>query len=216
MIGMTESSLYSWLSDDIRFQEGLKACTNCGTCTAICPAARFSEYDPRMVVDTVQRYDESLLKALLESDTIWSCGECLSCKTRCPRGNTPGYLIQALRSLSIKTGLFKCSTEGRKQMELKKSIGEHMLKYGYCIYIDEVDNEQFPEQGPVWEWFRKNRVKILERLGANYQGEGAGTLRKISEKSLQDLSMIFSITGAFDYFNQIESIVKSPPEVKSD
>jgi len=91
-----------------------------------------------------------------------------------------------------------------------------MLKYGYCIYIDEVDNEQFPEQGPVWEWFRKNRVKILERLGANYQGEGAGTLRKISEKSLQDLSMIFSITGAFDYFNQIESIVKSPPEVKSD
>lgn len=216
MIGMTESSLYSWLSDDIRFQEGLKACTNCGTCTAICPAARFSEYDPRMVVDTVQRYDESLLKALLESDTIWSCGECLSCKTRCPRGNTPGYLIQALRSLSIKTGLFKCSNEGRKQMELKKSIGEHMLKYGYCIYIDEVDNEQFPEQGPVWEWFRKNRVKILERLGANYQGEGAGTLRKISEKSLQDLSMIFSITGAFDYFNQIESIVKSPPEVKSD
>lgn len=216
MIGMTESSLYSWLSDDIRFQEGLKACTNCGTCTAICPAARFSEYDPRMVVDTVQRYDESLLKALLESDTIWSCGECLSCKTRCPRGNTPGYIIQALRSLSIKTGLFASSGQGRKQMKLTRTIGEHMLKYGYCIYIDEVDNEQFPEQGPVWEWFRKNRVKILERLGANYQGEGAGTLRKISEKSLQDLSMIFSITGAFDYFNQIESIVKSPPEVKSD
>jgi len=212
MIGMTESSLYHRLSADIRFQEGMKACINCGTCTAICPAARFSDYDPRIVVDTVQRNDESSLKELLASDTIWNCGECLSCKTRCPRGNTPGYIIQALRSLSIKTGLFASSGQGRKQMKLTRTIGEHMLKYGYCVHIDEVDNEHFPEQGPVWKWFRENQVSVLERLGANYQGEGAGTLRKISEKTLQELSAIFSITGAFDYFKQIESSAEPKSE----
>lgn len=212
MIGMTESTLYQRLSADIRFQEGMKACINCGTCTAICPAARFSDYDPRIVVDTVQRNDESALTELLASDTIWYCGECLSCKTRCPRGNTPGYIIQAMRSLSIKTGLFASSGQGKKQMKLTRTIGEHMLKYGYCVHIDEVDNEQFPEQGPVWKWFRENRVSVLERLGANYQGEGAGTLRKISEETLQELSAIFSITGALDYFKQIESSAKPKPE----
>jgi len=46
--------LYYKLSDDIRFVEGLKACINCGTCTAICPAAAFYNYQPRLIVDILQ------------------------------------------------------------------------------------------------------------------------------------------------------------------
>ena len=30
------------LKNDVRFQEGLIACMNCGTCTATCPDARFN------------------------------------------------------------------------------------------------------------------------------------------------------------------------------
>jgi len=85
--------LVELLKKDVRFQEGLNTCINCGTCTAICPAARFYNYDPRIIVDTVQSCDEVDILALLESDTIWYCGECLSCKTRCPRNNTPGYSL---------------------------------------------------------------------------------------------------------------------------
>jgi heterodisulfide reductase subunit C len=44
------------------------------------------------------------LEKLLKSDTIRRCGKCLSCKTRFPRGNVPGYLIHALRVLSIDKG----------------------------------------------------------------------------------------------------------------
>ena len=33
--------LYEQLAQDVRFQEGMKGCMNCGTCTAICPAAEF-------------------------------------------------------------------------------------------------------------------------------------------------------------------------------
>ena len=47
--------LYDELMADYRFREGLKTCINCGTCTAICPAAEFYKYDPRKIVDTVQR-----------------------------------------------------------------------------------------------------------------------------------------------------------------
>jgi len=197
-------TFYEQLSSDIRFQEGLKACINCGTCTAICPAAQFSDYDPRNIVETVQRRDEALLEQLLKGDSIWRCGECLSCKTRCPRGNTPGYIIQSLRALSIRTGLFAKSEQGVLQLLVKRTVGEHILQYGYCIFIDEVDTHSYPEQGPIWDWYRKNRDLVLERLGANYHHTGPGTLRKISEKTLRELHSIFKETGAIERFRQIE------------
>lgn len=192
------------LLKDVRFIEGLKSCINCGVCTAICPAARFYNYDPRMIVDTVQKGNEAEIEQLLKSDTIWFCGECLSCKTRCPRGNTPGYIIQALRALSIETGFFTESKQGQKQLAIKRTVGEHILKYGYCVYIDEVNTEMYPEQGPVWDWLKQNREQMLERLGTSYQKNRSGTLRQISEESLNDLQRIFDETGATERFEKIE------------
>ena len=198
------SLLYEKLEKDVRYIEGLKACFNCGICTAICPAAQIYDYDPRMVVNIVQQKDEDELEKLLKSDTIWYCGECLSCKTRCPRGNTPGYIIQALRALSIETGFFIESQQGKKQLAVKRTVGDHILEYGYCVYIDEVDNDMYPEQGPVWEWLRKNRESMLERLGTSYKKDQSGTLRNTSQESLDDLKKIFDETGGTQRFEKIE------------
>ena len=140
------AGLYEELDKDVRYIEEMKACFNCGICTAICPAAEVSDYDPRMVMNIVQQRDEAELEKLLKSDTIWRCGECLSCKTRCPRGNTPCYVIQALRALSIESGFFAESAQGRKQLAIKRTVGDHILKYGYFVYIDEVDNDLYPER----------------------------------------------------------------------
>jgi heterodisulfide reductase subunit C1 len=195
---------YKELEKDVRYVEGLKSCFNCGVCTAICPAAEVSDYDPRRIVDTVQKRDESELEELLKGDEIWKCGECLSCKTRCPRGNTPGYIIQALRALSIETGLFIESQQGRKQLAVKRTVGDHILKYGYCVYIDEVDNDMYPEQGPVWNWLRSNRESIMERLGTSYKKDQSGTLRNISQEALNDLKKIFDETGGTLRLEKIE------------
>jgi heterodisulfide reductase subunit C1 len=195
------------LKEDVRYIEGLKACLSCGTCTAVCPAAAFSAYDPRSIVEKVQSKNEELLVELLSGEDIWWCGECMSCRMRCPRGNTPGYLIQALRALSVKSGLFSQSVQGRLQKRIIQGVGKHILQYGYCVHVDEIDNEDFPEQGPVWEWFRLHKKEVLERLGANYKKEGAGTLRKISEQSLHELRAIFHETGALDQFDKIEKAV---------
>lgn len=192
------------LKKDSRFIEGFKACISCGTCTAICPAAEFRDYDPRLIVEIVQRGNECEIEALLKSDTIWYCGECLSCKTRCPRGNTPGYIVQALRALSIKTGFFIYSEQGRKQLAIKRTVGDHILKYGYCVYIDEIDTDMYPEQGPVWDWLRENRSEILEKLKTKYNKSGSGTLRQTSEESLTDLQKIFDETGGTERMNLIE------------
>ena len=135
---------YDLLQQDIRIKEGLKACINCGTCTAICPAAQFYPYDPRLIATTVESGDDEKIGELLKSDTIWYCGECLSCKTRCPRGNTPAYIIQALRNLSINSGLYRFSEKGRQQIIVKRTVGDNILKHGYCVYLDEITLEEHP------------------------------------------------------------------------
>lgn len=196
--------LYEQLEKDVRFKEGMKACINCGVCTAICPAAEVSDYDPRMVVNIVQVRDEEELEKLLKSDTIWRCGECLSRKTRCPRGNVPCYIIQALRALSIDTGFFIESEQGRKQLAIKRTVGDHILKYGYCVYIDEVDLETYPEQGPVWDWLRNNRESMMKRFGTSYGKESSGTLRNTLKESLDDLKKIFDETGGTQRLEKIE------------
>ena len=197
-------TLYEELEKDVRYREGMKACLNCGVCTAVCPAAAVSDYDPRQIVSLVQERNEAELEKLLKGDQIWRCGECLSCKTRCPRGNVPCYIIQALRSLSVEKGFFIESEQGRKQLAIKRTVGDHILKYGYCVYIDEVDNETYPEQGPVWKWLRKNRVPMLKRLGASYREYRSGALRNTNKKSLEDLKKIFDETGGTARFEKIE------------
>ena len=210
---LTMKDLYKELDKDPRYLEGLKSCLNCGVCTAICPAAEVDDYDPRRIVDTVQKRDESELEKLLKGDEIWMCGECLSCKTRCPRGNTPGYIIQSLRALSIDTGMFTESEQGRKQLAVKRTVGDHILKYGYCVYIDEVDNDMYPEQGPVWKWLRENRESMLERLGTSYNKNQQGTLRTISQQSLDELQKIFDETGGT---RRLEKIEKDSAEKAKD
>src|SRR5674536_124113 len=153
---------------------------NCGVCTAICPAAEFYNYDPRKIVDTVQTKDEDKITDLLKSETIWYCGECMSCKTRCPRGNAPGLIIMALRSLSQDLGFFVESEKGRQQLALKRTVGNWMITYGYCLYLEGVGTSMHPEQGPVWDWIQENWSALFKKMGANYKGDGLSLIH-ISE-----------------------------------
>ncbi len=147
---------YNMLMQDVRMREGLTSCMNCGVCTGVCPSAEFYNYDPRQIVSLVQSKDDEVIEKLLKSETLWYCGECMSCRPRCPRGNTPGYVIQALRTLSQKLGFFVESEKGRQQLALKRVIGENILSEGYCLQPRMVDPDLHPEQGPVWRWIIEN------------------------------------------------------------
>ncbi|HNV52629.1 MAG TPA: 4Fe-4S dicluster domain-containing protein [Tenuifilaceae bacterium] len=196
--------LFDKLNSDVRFVEGINGCINCGTCTAICPAAEVYDYEPRSIANLVQTRDDSVIEELLKSETIWYCGECMSCKTRCPRNNAPGLIIQALRKLSIESGLFVESEKGRQQLSLKRMLGNSILETGYCVHFDHTELSMFPELGPVWQWIRDNRETVLKKVGANYQGSGPGAMRKISKENLDELEKIFEVTGGLEWFNTIE------------
>ncbi len=195
---------YDMLLEDVRFREGLHACMNCGICTAVCPAAEFYNYDPRNIASIVQTRDEAAIEELLKSETIWFCGECMSCRPRCPRHNTPGYIIQALRTLSQKLGFFVESEKGRQQLAIKRTVGEHILSTGYCITPKLLNPDLHPEQGEVWRWIYENDQEVFGRFTPAYRVPGSGALREIQADSLAEINRIFEVTGGREFFDNIE------------
>jgi len=210
-------SLVLELEKDVRVKEGLKSCINCGLCTAVCPAAQYYEYDPRIIINIVLRRDEQEIENLLKSDSIWCCGECFSCKVRCPRDNTPVLIIQSLRTLSLEKGFFIYSKKGREQVKLIELLVKNILNYGYTIYIDEINTDYFPEQGPIWDWIKKNINTLSTNIGFSYQKEGPGALRKIPFETINEINKIFEETGAINlYQSMIEKLKAFEKNIKNE
>ena len=191
------------LRKDVRLTEGLNACMNCGICTSVCPAAEYFDYDPRSIAITVQSGNEQQIRELLESDTIWYCGQCMSCKTRCPRDNCPGLIINALRRISQETGAFVKSHYGRQQYLIMQTTGQNILKLGYCVHPTTVMPSTHPEQGPVWRWVHQHMEAIYEATGGHLFREGEGAMRQIAEEDLDELHRIFDVSGGTRFHDRI-------------
>ncbi len=192
------------LMEDVRMREGLTSCMNCGVCTGVCPSAEFYHYDPRQIVSIVQTKDDDAIEELLRSEALWYCGECMSCRPRCPRGNTPGYVIQALRKVSQELGFFVESEKGRQQLAIKRVIGGSILETGFCIYPKLITPQMHPEQGPVWKWIHENDESVFTQFTPAYRTPGTGALRKIDEGTLGEIHRIFEVSGGKRFFDLIE------------
>ncbi|ODS36775.1 MAG: hypothetical protein A7316_09860 [Candidatus Altiarchaeales archaeon WOR_SM1_86-2] len=197
--------LYDELSRDIEIKHSMHACMDCGTCTAICAAAEFYDYSPREVMDITQSRDDDRIRELISSDKIWYCGQCLSCKQRCPRGNNPGGVILALRRLSEKTGLFAESEKGRQQLIAKRLFGDNMLNRGYTLLATNPIPSHFPELGEDWEYYHKHMKEMRQWWGVPMDLENSpGCHRMIPEKDMEELRAIYKATGAVDLMNKVE------------
>ena len=128
----------------------------------------------------------------------------MSCRPRCPRGNTPGYVIQSLRKLSQKLGFFVESEKGRQQLALKRMIGDNILRTGYCLVPRQIRPELHPEQGTVWQWIYDNDKEVYGQFTSVYGREGAGALRRIDDESLDEIRRIFDVSGGKEMFDTIE------------
>ena len=88
------------------FHEYYHACINCGNCTAVCPAFRFADFAPRIVVQKVMhsRSEPELLYQMLDQ-YIWACFQCYSCWDVCPAQNNPGGLVAIIKEAAVRHGL---------------------------------------------------------------------------------------------------------------
>ncbi|HLO47206.1 MAG TPA: 4Fe-4S dicluster domain-containing protein [Kamptonema sp.] len=197
--------LFNELKQDILYQHGMNACLNCGVCTAVCPAAEFNDYSPREVMNICQSESDDWIEELLKSEKIWFCGQCFSCKTRCPRGNSTASVILALRRLSVRHGYFAESEKGRQQLFAKRVFGENVLKRGYTLLAENISPAHFPELGENWEYYYEHREELRAWWDVPMDLENSpGSHRVIPEKDMEELRAIYQATGAMELMDAVE------------
>lgn len=194
---------FDMLMEDVRMKEGLTACMNCGICTGVCPAAEFYDYDPRQIVNTVQTKDDDAIEQLLKSETIWYCGECMSCRPRCPRANTPGYIIQALRRLSQKLGFFTYSEKDGSSWPSNARSGT--TPQNRLLHQAEPGRpELHPNKAPSGSGFTNTTATYSNASATTTAKWASAQCAKSTTRAWRRSRAIFDTTGGTDFFENIE------------
>ncbi|MEW5944580.1 MAG: quinone-interacting membrane-bound oxidoreductase complex subunit QmoC [bacterium] len=75
-----------------------KKCFQCAACSGICPISPDAKPFPRKeMLWTVWGLKDRLLK----DPDVWLCHQCNDCSVNCPRGGSPGEVLNAVRSLAF-------------------------------------------------------------------------------------------------------------------
>ena len=146
--------------------ENVLLCFQCGTCTADCPIARFSEfYRPRKLIRMIQL---GLKDKLLSNDVIWLCSTCFTCVDRCPQDVGIANIIRALRNLTIKEG---------EMPVVYKELASNILKTGYAYMIPELRLKKREKGGlpSLPNANLENLAKLFDLTGLSKMLERTGT-----------------------------------------
>lgn len=81
--------------------ETLLRCSQCGKCSAGCPAAFDMDMLPSQVIRFLQL---GLVERVLHSGTPWLCAACQTCYARCPKGVDLSRIMEAVREISLQEG----------------------------------------------------------------------------------------------------------------
>jgi len=79
----------------------VRACYQCGKCTAGCPLASAMDLMPNQILRLLQLGEH---EQALKSRTIWQCASCLTCAARCPKEVDPARVMDALRTILMRQG----------------------------------------------------------------------------------------------------------------
>lgn len=87
------ADLLSAISDQV------KACIQCGTCSASCPNAFAMDFTPRHLWRLLQAGE---IQTVLTSRSFSLCSTCYACTLRCPRGLPLTDIMSALKQVSAR------------------------------------------------------------------------------------------------------------------
>jgi len=136
--------------------ERLMMCFQCGTCTADCPIARFSDsYRPRQILRMAQL---GLKHRVLSSDQLWLCAACYTCVDHCPQDVEISSVIRALRNIAVR--------EGYMPLVFKELAGA-IMEAGLAYKIPELRLKRREEVGlpPLPKANLESVAKLLNRVG---------------------------------------------------
>ncbi len=129
-------------------------CYQCGSCVAVCPAARFSdEFNPRdILLKTLLGKEEELIGP---DSIIWKCTNCYSCYERCPQDVRPVEVIIALKNICAEDEMLPPNVD---------KFSETIAKTGRSVVITSTVNRRRKEMGlPELKELATDEIeKILE------------------------------------------------------
>ena len=77
----------------------ISLCYQCKTCSLSCPFTSVMDILPHLVIRKIQL---GQIEKVLESKTIWRCGSCETCVTRCPNRIDIPRLMDWLRQTALQ------------------------------------------------------------------------------------------------------------------
>lgn len=189
--------LFEEVKADERFGHALYGCYECGICVAVCPSARFYDFSPRKIAQAVAREDVDLVYKQMNDD-VWDCSQCFSCD-KCPRQNSPGGLITILREVAVRNGLktAKDALEGYGRIIYK------IMSTGTQVAPDMLQPTAFPDWGPHVKEISDN-LDLWRRALPPETLHTTETGWDVSEKTLQELYLIWHMTGVMDMIKEVD------------
>ena len=171
---------------DILFKKsGFKKCIQCGHCTASCPAAYlYTDYKPR---DLMRRFMLGDVYTKDLNELIWKCGQCYSCRARCPRNCKAGLGVLALQTRSVLEG-----NAPPEIIDISEKIKNNLYFRGETFLPSTLDIDLLNEFGEqTYNRCFDNNVK-RERLG--FKHDDARSV-PIPEDALIEIREILRATG---------------------
>jgi len=194
-----------WLENQLVARHALKGCMSCGICTAECPAAQYYEnYNPRVIVDAAVSGDEARLVELLKSEMLWYCGQCGSCKPKCPRENNLMGLISSLRFLAQLKGYHVRNVRGRQQYAARHLWGGNLWNRGLSLYFRNASADGHPDFGPRHAQYQSQADEQMRRVGASPDAPGPFGGRKTPPETIAELRNCIAQGGTLALWNQLE------------
>ena len=192
-----KEALFAQVKADIRFPDYLYGCYECGMCVSACPSARFYDFSPRRIAQAAGREDVELLYQQMQED-IWECSQCFSCLI-CPRGNNPGGIITIMREVAINNGI----ASAREALEGYSRIIYKIMSTGTQVSPDMLQPDAFPDWGPEVKDVSDN-LELWRRALPPETHHTTSTGWDVSEKTLVELYLIWSQTGALDMIGEVD------------
>ena len=133
----------------------------------------------------------------------------MSCKTRCPRNNCPGLIINvSAEGVSGNRGFCKKQNGTPAIPDCKECRNEYPE-------LRVLRSSNHPDAGKTTRsrdlcgsGCTKTWVTVYASVGANLNGDGPGAMRKISGADLGELYHIFKESGGLKFYETIEHFSK--------
>lgn len=193
-----KEQLFQAVKADPRYSHYLYGCFECGVCVAACPSARFYEFSPRRIAQTMAREDVETFYEILTED-VWNCSQCFSCN-RCPRGNSPGGLVTLIREAAVRAGLdsAKDALQGYGRVIYK------VMSLGSQVSPDMLQADSFPDWGPGVKAVAEN-LEVWRRALPPETMHTTQSAWQVDEKTITELYVIWHMTGVMDLIKAVDA-----------